>query len=143
MAHDLGSDEEHVRTLDDQERLAALERDVPALDRLWSEEFVVNAPNNQVVVGRRAVLDTFVGLGVTNFSRFDRQIEFVRAVMDPSSSSWAWRPFSQSATRPAPVQWPVKPSNAASRTSGEMNRARGGSRWASKERIPGRPTQRP
>jgi ketosteroid isomerase-like protein len=79
MAQDRKSDEEHVRALDDQERIAALKRDVPALERLWSEQFTVNAPNNQVVVGRRAVLDTFVRAGVINFSTFDREIEFIRA----------------------------------------------------------------
>ena len=71
-------EEQAVLALDDQERIAALERDVPALDRLWSDQFVVNAPNNQVVVGKRAVLDTFVGAGVINFSSFERHIEFVR-----------------------------------------------------------------
>ena len=71
-------EEQAVLALDDQERLAALKRDVPALERLWSDQFVVNAPNNQVVVGKRAVLDTFVGAGVINFSSFERQIEFVR-----------------------------------------------------------------
>lgn len=71
--------EKTVLALDDQERLAALGRDVEALRRLWSEELVVNAPNNQVVAGRQAVLDTFVGSGVINFSRFDRAIEFVRS----------------------------------------------------------------
>ena len=79
MAQDRKGAEEDVRALDDQERIAALKRDVSALERLWSEEFVVNAPNNQVVVGRRAVLDTFVGAGVINFSKFERQIEFIRA----------------------------------------------------------------
>ena len=79
MAHDRSSDEQHVRSVDDQERIAALKRDIPALERLWSEEFTVNAPNNEVVVGRRAVLDTFVRAGVINFSTFDRQIEFLRA----------------------------------------------------------------
>lgn len=79
MAPIHASDEVRVRALDDQERLAALHRDVPALERLWSEQFAVNAPNNQVVVGRRAVLDTFVSAGVINFSTFERQIEFVRA----------------------------------------------------------------
>jgi ketosteroid isomerase-like protein len=79
MAQQRISDEEHVRSLDDQERLAALERDVPALERLWSDDFTVNAPNNQVVTGKRAVLDTFVGSGVINFSIFERQIEYVRA----------------------------------------------------------------
>lgn len=54
------SDEEQVRLLDDQERAAALTRDVPALERLWSDQFVVNAPNSQVVIGRQAVMDTCV-----------------------------------------------------------------------------------
>jgi hypothetical protein len=79
MAQDRSADEEHVRSLDDQERIAALKRDIPALERLWSEQFTVNAPNNQVVVGRRAVLDTFVRAGVINFSIFERQVEFIRA----------------------------------------------------------------
>jgi ketosteroid isomerase-like protein len=79
MGQDRNSDEELVRSLDDQERVAALKRDVSTLERLWSEQFTVNAPNNQVVVGKRAVLDTFVRAGVINFSTFDRQIEFVRA----------------------------------------------------------------
>lgn len=79
MAQDRNSDTERVRSLDDQERIAALKRDIPALERLWSEEFTVNAPNNQVVVGRRAVLDTFVRAGVINFSKFERQVEFIRA----------------------------------------------------------------
>ena len=34
MAQDRTSDEEHVRSLDDQERIAALKRDLPALERL-------------------------------------------------------------------------------------------------------------
>ena len=72
------SNEELVRSLDDQERVAALNRDVPALERLWSDHFVVNAPNNQVVVGRQENLDTFVRGGVINFSSFERRIEFVR-----------------------------------------------------------------
>ena len=79
---DVNRDEERVRALDDQERIAALKRDVPTLERLWSEQLTVNAPNNQVVVGRRAVLDTFVHAGVIDFSRFDREIEFIRADSD-------------------------------------------------------------
>jgi len=71
------SDEQIVRALDDQERLAALKRDVVALERLWSYQFTVNAPNNRVVVGKRAVLDIFVSSGVINFSSFDRAIEHV------------------------------------------------------------------
>lgn len=78
MAQNRNADEQHVRELDDRERRAALERDVPALERLWSEQFTVNAPNNQVVVGRQANLDVFVRSGIINFARFDRSIEFVR-----------------------------------------------------------------
>ena len=78
MAQDRKADEAEVVALDDQERLATLKRDVPAMERLWSEQLTVNAPNNQVVVGRRAVLDTFVRSGIINFATFERQIEFVR-----------------------------------------------------------------
>ena len=73
------ADEAHVRALDDEERIAALKRDIPALERLWSEHLTVNAPNNRVVVGKRATLDMFVHSGIIHFSRFDRAIEFVRA----------------------------------------------------------------
>jgi Domain of unknown function (DUF4440) len=72
-------DEAHVRTLDDQERVATLSRDIPTMERLWSEQLTVNAPNNQVVVGRRAVLDTFVHSGIIDFATFERQVEFIRA----------------------------------------------------------------
>ncbi|MGE0425308.1 MAG: nuclear transport factor 2 family protein [Reyranellaceae bacterium] len=77
MAQDLKPVEELVRSRDDQERIAALKRDVSALESLWSEQFTVNAPNNQVVVGRRAVMDTFVRAGIINFAKFDRDIEFI------------------------------------------------------------------
>jgi ketosteroid isomerase-like protein len=78
MTQDRLADEARVRSLDAEERLAALRRDVPALERLWSEQITVNAPTNQVVVGRQAVLDAFVHSQVINFSRFERTIEFVR-----------------------------------------------------------------
>src|SRR3954447_9013507 len=73
------SNEETVRSLDNLERLAALKRDVQSLQKLWSEELALNAPNNQVVIGRRAVLEAFVHTGVINFSSFERQVEFIRA----------------------------------------------------------------
>lgn len=79
MEQSRNADEERVRALDDQERIAALKRDIPALEGLWSEQLTVNAPNNQVVVGRQATLDTFVHAGVINFSMFEREVEFIRA----------------------------------------------------------------
>jgi hypothetical protein len=54
--------------------LATLKRDLAALEQLWSEDFTVNAPNYQVIVGRRALLDGFVHTGIINFSRFDREM---------------------------------------------------------------------
>src|SRR3954470_23668396 len=79
MAQDRSSVEDTVRALDDQERAAALRRDVSALERLWSDQFVVNSPDNQVVAGRNTVLDKYVRGGVINFSSFERRIEFIRA----------------------------------------------------------------
>lgn len=79
MAQDHNPDEELVRLLDDQERIAALNRDGAALERLWSEQLILNAPNNQVLVGKRIILDTFVRTGIINFSTFERQIELIRA----------------------------------------------------------------
>ncbi len=76
------SDEETVRSRDDQERVAALKRDIPALEDLWSEHFTVNAPNNQVVVGKRAVMETFIRAGIINFSSFERDVEFARVEGD-------------------------------------------------------------
>jgi Domain of unknown function (DUF4440) len=77
-AQDRASDEATVRSLDDRARIAAPKRDVPALERLWSDQLVVNAPNNKVIVGKRAVLDDFVRTCIINFSKFERQVEFIR-----------------------------------------------------------------
>jgi ketosteroid isomerase-like protein len=68
-----------VRSLDDQERRAALNRDIDALERLWSADFTVNAPNNRVLVGRNEVM-ALLHQGVINFSSFERAVEFVRIV---------------------------------------------------------------
>jgi ketosteroid isomerase-like protein len=77
QAQERSSDEATVRSLDNQERTAVLNRDRPALERLWSDPFTVNAPSNQVVIGKRAVLD-LVQRGVLHYSSFKRTIEFVR-----------------------------------------------------------------
>jgi ketosteroid isomerase-like protein len=77
-AQEPSKDERTVRVLDEEERIAALKRDVKALERLWSDQFTVNAPNNWVVIGKQAVLDTFVTSGVIHFSSFERTVEFVR-----------------------------------------------------------------
>ena len=76
------ADSAAVRALDDQMRLAVLRRDIPALEGFWSDELVVNAPNNQVVRGKRAVIDDFVRTGIINFSSFERDIELMRVEGD-------------------------------------------------------------
>jgi hypothetical protein len=90
MEQNRREDEDDVRALDDQERIATQKRDVPTMERLWSEQLTVNAPNNQVVIGRRAVLDTFVHSGVINFSCSSAKSSS-SASTAPSSSSWGWK----------------------------------------------------
>lgn len=113
MAQERKTNEDVVRELDDAERIAAGTRDVPALERLWSEHLTVNAQNNKVVVGRKAVLDAFVHSGIINFATFERQVELVRAdgdlviimgmdTVQPLSDVWkkegaAWRLFARHA----------------------------------------------
>jgi ketosteroid isomerase-like protein len=72
------SDEEIIRALDDEERLAVLNRDIPALERLWSESFTVNTPANRVNAGRQAVIDGGIHSGVIDYSSFERTIEHLR-----------------------------------------------------------------
>ena len=73
LAQGQSSDEVMVRSLDDQERLAALMKDTNALERLWSDQFVGNQPNNHVVADKRALMDALVPR-----SSYVRQIEFIR-----------------------------------------------------------------
>jgi ketosteroid isomerase-like protein len=70
-----------IRALDDQERLAALNQDYPALERLWSEHFIVNAPSNQILPNRSAVLNWF-RRGMTTRASYERSIEQVRVEGD-------------------------------------------------------------
>lgn len=70
------ADEETIRSLDDQERTAVLNRNYAPLEHLWCDQFTVNAPNNQVVIGRRDVLALVQR--IARFSSFERRIEFLR-----------------------------------------------------------------
>src|SRR5215510_1766048 len=69
--------ESAVRSLDEQERLAVLNEDVPALERLWSEQLIVNNPQNEISADRGVVLDR-VKRGLIRYSQFERKIEAVR-----------------------------------------------------------------
>jgi hypothetical protein len=54
-----------------------LKQDLSALERLWADQFTVNAPSNQVVIGKREVL-ALVQRGVIHYSSFERRVELVR-----------------------------------------------------------------
>jgi hypothetical protein len=73
--------EQAVRGLEDRNGVAVLNRDKAALDLLWSDRFTVNAPNNQVVVGKSAVM-AFIDQGIIDYAQFDRSIESVRVDRD-------------------------------------------------------------
>ena len=38
--------ERKIRALEEQERMAVLKEDIPALEKLWSKQFIVNNPQN-------------------------------------------------------------------------------------------------
>jgi ketosteroid isomerase-like protein len=69
--------EDTIRALEEQERLAVLKEDVPALEKLWSENLVVNNPQNEISPNRGAVLDR-VKHGLIRYSQFERRIEAIR-----------------------------------------------------------------
>jgi len=70
------ADEEAVRSLDDQERKAVLDRNYAPLEHLWCEQLTVNTQLNNVVIGRHEVLARFKESGV--YSSFERKVEFMR-----------------------------------------------------------------
>ena len=72
-------DEEIVRQLDDQMRIAVLNDDWSALERLLSDQFTVNAPANRLVSGRSAVLEL---IRQAPRESFERTIEYLRVAGD-------------------------------------------------------------
>lgn len=68
--------EQEVRKIDRAEATAVLAGDIPALEKLWAEDFVVNAPSNQVSKGRKEVLQR-VKDGLIDYASFDRNVEAV------------------------------------------------------------------
>ena len=57
--------------------MAVLKEDVAALERLWSAQFIVNNPQNEISADRNAVIDR-VKRGLIRYSQFDRRIEAIR-----------------------------------------------------------------
>ena len=73
----LASKEGEIRSLEEQERMAVLKEDVSTLERLWSEQFIVNNPQNEISPDRNAVFDR-IKSGLIRYSQFDRRIEVIR-----------------------------------------------------------------
>lgn len=53
-----------------------LNQDFDALERIWSEQFIVNAPTNKVAPNRSVVLAAF-RQGLAHYSSFERTIEHI------------------------------------------------------------------
>lgn len=71
------NDEATIRALEEQERLGVLNRDSEALERIWSEHFMVNSPFNQVAPNASVVLD-LMRQGLIHYTSFERRIEHIR-----------------------------------------------------------------
>jgi ketosteroid isomerase-like protein len=71
------SEEDTIRQLEEQERQAVLAGDTTALERLWSEEFIVNNPQNRITTSRGDVL-ALVQRGLIRYAAFERRIEAIR-----------------------------------------------------------------
>lgn len=74
-------DEAVIRGLEEEERTAILNRDSVALQRIWSTDFIVNSPLNQVSPNRAVVLD-LVRQGLIQYTAFERRIEEFRLIGD-------------------------------------------------------------
>jgi len=81
LAQSPSADEQAVRAADNAGAVAVLKRDIPAMEKLWSEQFMVNAPNNAVTPNRAAVIE-LVKRGVISYTSFEQQIESVRIYGD-------------------------------------------------------------
>lgn len=71
------AEEETILAREEQNRVAALNRDYRALEDIWSEQLMVNNPGNQVAPNRNAVLEIF-RRGVAHYSSYETSIESIR-----------------------------------------------------------------
>ena len=71
--------ETEVRAMEIAEATALLQKDIPALQRIWSPEFMVNAPLNMVFIGGQVEM---VRTGFISYSSFVRNVEHVMVLKD-------------------------------------------------------------
>jgi ketosteroid isomerase-like protein len=70
-------DEATFRDLEHQNAQAVLHLDYAALDRLWSERFVVSSPANTVLANRAAVFDFFHKSPGPFYSSYEKDIDCI------------------------------------------------------------------
>jgi len=68
--------EQEIRKLDMAEADAVLRGDLPALEKLWAEDFTVNNPGNEISKGRKEIV-RLVRAGIIKYSSFVREAESV------------------------------------------------------------------
>ncbi len=68
--------EREIRKIDEAERVAVLAGDLPAIERAWADDFTVNAPNNQVLKGKKDAV-ALVRAGILDYASFERDVEAV------------------------------------------------------------------
>jgi hypothetical protein len=68
--------EEEIRRLNAEEVKALLGNDVKALGRIWSDDFVVTNPLNELVKKQQVV--GLIDSGVLAFTSYDRRVEYLR-----------------------------------------------------------------
>ena len=68
--------EQEIRRIDRANTAAVLANDVPALEKLWADDFTVNAPNNQILKGKKDAIK-LVKDGVLDYASFETAVEAV------------------------------------------------------------------
>jgi Domain of unknown function (DUF4440) len=69
-----------IRKLEGMERLAVMKGDTTMLFRLWSEDYVVNNPNNMILTAGQ--IKAFIRNGGIDSSSFTRNIEKIVIIKD-------------------------------------------------------------
>ncbi len=75
-----GAWEQQIRAAEERHRIAFLNNDVGALDAMFSDDFIVNSPQNKVI--EKGALLGMVRGGVLAISSFEQKIESVRRYGD-------------------------------------------------------------
>lgn len=66
--------EQKIRKLDAEEAMGLLNKDIPALEKLWAVDFTVNNPRNSISDGRAVVIG-LIKDGTIDYASFVREIE--------------------------------------------------------------------